>query len=92
MPTTIERIQADIDIASAPGFRGRLLARGQSRAMIWREGQLPENAPDYSPLLSYDLHSYGYSLFGQGLRLREMGGTPRTRNVRSNKPQLLSRR
>ena len=74
MPTTIERIQADIDIASAPGFRGRLLARGQSRAMIWREGQLPENAPDYSPLLSYDLHSYGYSLLGQGLRLREMGG------------------
>jgi len=73
MPTTIEGIRSDIDTASAPGFRGRLLARGQSRAMIWRDGQLPEGAPAYSPLLSYDLHSYGYSLLGQGLRLREMG-------------------
>lgn len=42
--------------------------------MIWREGQLPQDAPAYSPLLSYDLHSYGYSLLGQGLRLRELGG------------------
>jgi len=74
MPTTIDTIQAEIDAAAAPGFRGRLLARGQSRAMIWREGQLPKNSPAYSPLLSYDLHSYGYSLLGQGLRLREMGG------------------
>jgi RAD3-like DEAD/DEAH box helicase/helicase-like protein len=76
MPTSIEGIEAVIDAASAPGFRGRLLARGQSRAMIWREGQLPQDAPAYSPLLSYDLHSYGYSLLGQGLRLRELGGDP----------------
>jgi hypothetical protein len=74
MPTTIERIQADIDNAASPGFRGRLLARGQARAIIWRDGVLPENAPAFSSLLSYDLHSYGYSLLGQGLRLKEMGG------------------
>jgi hypothetical protein len=76
MSTTVEAIQADIGLASAPGFRGRLIARGQARAMIWRDGQLPAGAPAFSPLLSYDLHSYGYSLLLQGLRLRDMGGDP----------------
>src|SRR5688572_22355985 len=76
MPTTIEAIQAAIDEAAAAGFRGRLLARGQARGMIWREGVLPPDAPAFSQQLSYDLHSYGYSLLGLGLRLRELGGDP----------------
>ncbi len=75
MPT-IESIQADIDDAVTPGFRARLIARGQARAMIWREGVLPPGAPAFSPQLSYDLHSYGYSLLELGLRLRELGGDP----------------
>ena len=75
MPT-IESIQTDIDEAVTPGFRARLIARGQARAMIWRDGVLPPGAPDFSPQLSYDLHSYGYSLFELGLRLRELGGDP----------------
>ncbi|RUW80464.1 MAG: DEAD/DEAH box helicase [Mesorhizobium sp.] len=73
MPT-IESIQADIDEAVTPGFRARLIARGQARAMIWRDGVLPAGAPAFSPQLSYDLHSYGYSLLELGLRLRELGG------------------
>jgi DEAD/DEAH box helicase/Helicase conserved C-terminal domain len=75
MPT-IESILADINEATTPGFRGRLIARGQARAMIWRDGVLPPEAPAFSPLLSYDLHSYGYSLLELGLRLRELGGDP----------------
>lgn len=75
MPT-IESIEADIDAAAATGFRARLIARGQARAMIWRDGVLPPAAPAFSPLLSYDLHSYAYSLFELGLRLRELGGDP----------------
>lgn len=42
--------------------------------MIWRDGVLPPDAPAFSPQLSYDLHSYAYSLLGLGLRLRELGG------------------
>ncbi|MGO9172202.1 MAG: DEAD/DEAH box helicase [Rhodomicrobium sp.] len=76
MPTTIDAIQADVNEAATPGFRGSLIARGQARAMIWREGVLPPDAPAFSPQLSYDLHSYGYSLLGFGLRLREIGGDP----------------
>lgn len=76
MASTIEELESDITEAILPGFRGRLLDRGQARSMIWKDGVLPPNAPDFSPELSYDLLSYGYSLIGMGLRLREMGGNP----------------
>lgn len=74
MPTTIEAIEADIDAATVPGYRNRLIARGQARAMIWRDGNLPPDAPAFSPQLSYDLHAHGYALLGLGLRLLAMGG------------------
>lgn len=76
MPTTPEAIAADIAEAATAGFRGRLIARGQARAIIWRDGALPADAPAFAPQLSYDLHSYGYALLGLGLRLRELGGDP----------------
>lgn len=43
--------------------------------MIWRDGVLPEDAPAFDPLLSYDLLSYGYSLLSLGLRLVEASGS-----------------
>lgn len=73
MPTTPEAIAADIAEAASAGFRGRLIARGQARAIIWRDGELPPDAPLFAPRLSYDLLSYGYALLGLGLRLRELG-------------------
>ena len=76
MPTTPEAIITAITDASSIGFRGRLIARGQARAMIWRDGVLPPGAPAFSTQLSYDLHSYGYGLLGLGLRLLEFGGDP----------------
>jgi len=74
MPTTPEAIVAAITDATTTGFRGRLIARGQARAMIWRDGVLPADAPAFAPQLSFDLHSYGYGLLGLGLRLLEMDG------------------
>ncbi len=76
MPTTPEAIAADIAEAATAGFRGGLIARGQARAIIWRDGALPADAPAFAPQLSYDLHSYAYSLLGLGLRLRELAGDP----------------
>ncbi len=76
MPTTPDAIAADIAEAATAGFRGRLIARGQARAIIWRDGALPPDAPAFAPQLSYDLHSYAYALLGLGLRLRELGGDP----------------
>lgn len=74
MPITPEAIAANIVEAATAGFRGRLIARGQARAIIWRDGELPPDAPAFAPQLSHDLHSYGYALLGLGLRLRELGG------------------
>lgn len=74
MPTTAEAIEADIDAAIVPGFRNRLIARAQARAMIWRDGVLPPEAPVFSVQLSSDLHGYGYALLELGLRLRTLGG------------------
>jgi superfamily II DNA/RNA helicase len=74
MPTTPDAIIADINLAAAAGFRSSLIARGQARAIIWRDGVLPPDAPTFSPQLSHDLQSYGYALLGLGLRLRELGG------------------
>jgi DEAD/DEAH box helicase/Helicase conserved C-terminal domain len=74
MPTTPDAIAADIAEAATTGFRGSLIARGQARAIIWRDGTLPADAPAFAPQLSYDLHSYGYALLGLGLRLLELGG------------------
>ncbi len=42
--------------------------------MIWQDGVLPTGAPQFSPLLTYDLQSYGYALLGLALRLRELDG------------------
>lgn len=74
MPTNPDTISAAITEAAAAGFRGRLIAQGQARAMIWRDGVLPPDAPQFSPQLSFDLHSYAYGLLGLGLRMLEMGG------------------
>lgn len=74
MASSVEQIETDIRAAVMPGFRNSLVARGEARSIIWREGALPDDAPNFSPLLSYDLLSYGYGLLGLGLRLRELGG------------------
>ena len=76
MASTPETIAGLIAEAAAPGFRYDLLAKGQARSMIWREGNLPDGAPDFSALLSYDLMSFAYSMLSQGLRLLEVGGNP----------------
>lgn len=76
MASTLEELRANIEAAVTQGFRHKLLARGQSRGMIWRDGILPPDAPNFSPELSDDLLSYGYSLLMHGLRYSDLGGEP----------------
>jgi len=73
---SLEEKQARVTEVTQSGYRGQLLARGQARGMIWREGGLPENAPDFDNQLSYDLLSYGYALLSDGLDILEGGGDP----------------
>ena len=81
MPTSPEAIIADINAAASAGYRGRLIARGQARAIIWHEGVLPPDSPEFAPQLSHDLHSYSYALLGLGLRLREFEGDPASARI-----------
>ncbi|HEY1724542.1 MAG TPA: DEAD/DEAH box helicase [Steroidobacteraceae bacterium] len=76
------QIASAIEAAVAPAFRDRLLARGQARSMIWRNGELPPNAPRFSSTLTYDLRSYAYSLLLLALRHSEQdGSTPLDRTA-----------
>src|SRR5690349_5380473 len=74
MPGRVDDIERAIRQATQPGFRGRLLARGEARAMIWRGGQIPDGAQQFDPSLSEDLLSYGYALLEHGLELTDEGG------------------
>lgn len=61
-----DRLQA----AVVAGFRRRLLDKGLARGMIWREGALPEGAPEFSESLSEDLLDYAHTVMALALRLR----------------------
>ncbi len=45
---TPEELEAAVEDAIAPAFRDRLIAKGQARAIIWRDGTLPKDAPRFS--------------------------------------------
>lgn len=70
---TIEELQEFIRAVAQPTIRGRLLARGEARAIIRRDGQLPEGAPAFAASLDTDLSEYGFSLLRASLALRERG-------------------
>ncbi|PJI96532.1 RAD3-like DEAD/DEAH box helicase [Acidovorax sp. 69] len=74
MAATLEELRSNIQEAVQPGYRQQLLARGQARGMIWQAGLLPIDAPGFSPQLSEDLLSFGYSLLLHGLRYLDLGG------------------
>ncbi|WP_410663460.1 DEAD/DEAH box helicase [Amycolatopsis sp. lyj-84] len=58
--------------ATDPGFRERLLARGQAQSMIRRDGVLPPGAPGFTSFLDADLLNYGYALLSTSLELLEV--------------------
>lgn len=65
------RLQDQVRRLLAPSVRKKLLPRGLARVLIWREGRLPPNSPDFAFDLSYDLLEYGYTLLRLALQLRE---------------------
>ncbi len=61
--------------------RGRLLARGLARGIVWRDGKVPEGAQEFAPELTADLLDYGYNVLAHVLELRDdnLGRPPTTR-------------
>jgi hypothetical protein len=60
-----------------PEARGRLLALGLARGMIWRDGVVPEGSPGplTSPGLTPDLLDFGYGVLALALELRDANRT-----------------
>lgn len=73
---TVEELQEFVGAVAQSNVRGRLLDRGEARAIIRRDGQLPEDAPPLGETLDIDLSEYGFSLLRACLVLREQGGNP----------------
>lgn len=73
---TIDELSQFLAAATADGVRGRLLARGQARAIIRRDGVLPPEAPPLGDTIETDLGEYGFSVLRAALALRELGGAP----------------
>ena len=56
-----------------PEARGRLLALGLARGMVWRDGVVPEGVPERlrSATLTPDLLDFGYGVLALALELRD---------------------
>jgi hypothetical protein len=54
-----------------PQARNRLLAQGLARGIVWRDGKLPEGAPDFPEALTEDLLDFGYGVLAIALELSE---------------------
>lgn len=71
---TIEELTAFLTTTTADGYRGRLQARGEARALIRRIGVLPPDSPPFGEGIDEDLTDYGFSMLRASMALRELGG------------------
>ena len=71
---TIEELNAFLTETTADGYRGRLQARGEARALIRHAGVLPQDAPPFSDGIDADLADYGLSMLRASMAARELGG------------------
>ncbi len=69
---SIEELEEELSALTDPASRDRLLAKGLARGMIWKEGILPPDSPQFSADLTNDLLNHGYTLLGRALRLRTL--------------------
>lgn len=68
-------ITSELTTLIEPGHRERLLARGLARGLIWENGRLPPEAPEFSKSLTTDLLDHGFHILGLALRLRQLSST-----------------
>lgn len=74
MSSVAPSLLARIDQLTAVGYRGNLAARGLARGLLWRDGVLPPEAPQFSSDLSIDLLDHGFQLLSAALTLRAAQG------------------
>src|SRR5258708_7874513 len=74
MAETREELLEKSRRACSPEFRGRLLSRGAARALTWRNGVLPPDAPPFAGGgdLDEDLSGFAFGLLRVALNLFEL--------------------
>lgn len=75
MANNAEAIVERLNELIEPAARGRLLARGLARGLLWRDGVLPFGAPAFAPSLTHDLLDFGYGVLALALELRDANRT-----------------
>ncbi len=78
MAESTAELQRRLEAAVVPGFRERLLDKGLARGLIWRDGELPADAPPFPGALTEDLLDYAHTLLAMSVRLRARKVTSRT--------------
>ena len=69
---SIEEIELLLEKALQPEARGKLIARGEARAIIRRAGELPLDAPQFAVSIDADLADHGFAILDAALELREL--------------------
>lgn len=59
-----------LEAATTLGFRERLLDKGLARGLIWQDGTLPPDSPQFPTSLTEDLLDYAHTVLAMALRLR----------------------
>lgn len=72
MAESADELSLRLQSAVEPGVRGRLLDKGLARGLIWRDGSVPEGAPEFPNSLSEDLLDYAHTVMALAVRLRAL--------------------
>lgn len=73
---TVEELTGFLREITQEGYRGRLQARGQARALMRHDGHLPADAPPLGETIDSDLADYGFSVLRAAMALRALEGDP----------------
>ena len=69
---SIDEIEALLEGALEGSPRGRLVARGEARAIIRRNGVIPADAPQFAASIEADLGDHGFAILDAALELRSL--------------------
>jgi len=66
---TTEELVAELEQLLNPEARGNALTLGLARGIIWDEGELPADSPNFPEFLTNDLLNHGFTILSKALRL-----------------------
>ncbi len=72
---TIDEVEAYLRQSLNGDVRGLLVARGTARAMMRRNGVMPDDAPPFARAIDTDLAEFGFAVLDASLELKALNGS-----------------